>query len=223
MLCSCALCSLVLWLAIALCGLFAFPLLRSYALLLFVFSSPLVSFFNFGDLFRLSLSSLSLVVFRSSFVVLASASVGSLVPSATGSPSGPSQVGFLLCALLFLFRYFFSSLLVAPLSCSSQFRRCIHLPSWSPPLGWFLRFVSWALSPLVPLPWWSTFGLGSLFFLSFPFFVVAPSPAFAFGAASPFLVVFSSATTFFECFHLCSQFCSSFPACSLRDLLALLR
>ena len=133
------------------CGSFAFPLLRSYALPLFVFSSPLVSFFNFGDLFRHSLSSLSLVVFHSSFVVLASASVGSSVPSAMGSPSGPSQVCFLLCALLFLFRYFFGSL-----SCSAI--SPLHsLAVMVPPFGVVLAvcllgaFTSSSPSPLVYL------------------------------------------------------------------------
>ena len=119
MLCSCALCSSVLGLAFALCGFFAFPLLRFYALALFVFSSPLVSPFHFRDFFLLSLSSLSLVVFHASFVVLSSASVGSLVLSATGSPSRPSQVCFLLCALLLRLPFgclsFFSPYAYSPL------------------------------------------------------------------------------------------------------------
>ena len=54
----------------------------------------------------------------------------------------------------FFFRYFFGSLSVASLSCSSIISPLHSLAVVvPPPLGWFLRCVSWALSHLVPLPW----------------------------------------------------------------------
>ena len=57
-----------------------------------------------------------------------------------------------------------------------------------PPLGWLLRCLSGALSPLVPLPWWSPSGIGSPFFFPLPSSFVVPSPAFTCGAASIFFV-----------------------------------
>ena len=135
----------------------------------------------------------------SSCGVLPSASVKSLVPSAMGSPFGPSQVlVFPLCAP-FLVRHDFGTLRSSLSSCFF----CVFFSSLlchRVPFSGGPSCASSELSPLVPFRGGILLGLG-LGFLSSPSFV-APSSASPSGLLL-LLRVLSSASIFVKWLRLC--------------------